>query len=395
MLAEFAYDDEKQIILRGTQIVVPTSIQTRVVQLAHEGHLGCEKVKSRIRQSFWFPGIDAKVTKYIATCRACAVNKPKERHPPLKMQAMPEECWTVIAADFCGPTPSNTYLLLVVDEHSRFPFVVEVNSTGHASTIKGLTTLFSMFGIPKTVKTDNGPPFNGKDFAEFLGTYGVRHQRSTPLWPEANGMVERFVRTVKKALRTSVAEGENWKAILPDFLLAYRNTPHASTGVSPAQLFLGRKLRDKLSLSTGRIQPESDPANIVKLAMNQDAKHKLYNKSYGDKNRHVSPRTVKEGDKVFVRPDKKPTSFAPRYDPQPYTVTEVRGTAVTAARDDKSLTRNVSWFTPAEVQPEENQLTGTSSPTTSGTSNGQTQPDISRPKRTVKVPKHLQDFITK
>ena len=404
MINELAYDSESKIVLRGTQIVVPASLQERVLRLAHEGHTGPEKVKNRIRQSFWFPGIDKKVAEFVANCEGCTVTRPKERVPPLQVQEMPGECWTVLAADFCGPTPSNTYLLLAVDEHSRYPFVVEVASTGHKSTIRALTNLFSMFGAPKTVKTDNGPPFNGKEFAEFLKDYGVHHRKSTPLWPQANGMVERLVRTVKRSIRAALASGRSsWKHELPEFLLAYRNTPHASTGISPAQLLLGRPLRDKLAVADEK-QSSIDP--VAQAAIDRDSERKIYNKHYADKRRCAKPKNVRVGDQVLVRPDKRPTSFAPRYEPKPYTVTVVKGTTVSAQREGKTVTRNISWFTPAPVnsgttvlQPDPVDL---DQPSTSGTPRCEQhveqagEPTVpSRPKREKKMPGALKDFVVK
>ena len=404
LMNEFTYDTENGIVLRGAQIVVPTSIQSQVLQLAHEGHMGPERVKSRIRQSFWFPGIESKVDQFIASCEPCAVNRPKEPHPPMKTLPMPGESWHVLAADFCGPTPSGTYLLLAVDEHSRYPFVVEVHSTGFKPTKRALDNLFAMFGAPKIVKTDNGPPFNGQDFAEFLKDYGVKHQKSTPIWPQSNGMVERLVRSVKKSIRSALAAGATWKQQLPEFLMAYRNTPHSSTGVSPAQLLLGRPLRDKLTV-VEEVKTSTKP--VVKGALSRDERRKAYNKAYADNNRHAKSATISKGQQVLVRPDRKPTSFAPRYEPKPYEVTAVKGTMVTAQRDGKMVTRNVSWFTPAPDVPRETERQAQpegdeSLPATSGASSpsggdGQLQnssPTVtSRPTRERRRPRALEDYV--
>ena len=59
-------------------------------------------------------------------------------------------------------------------------------------------------------------------------------------------MVERFNRTIEKAIRTAHVEGKDWKKELNTFLLNYRATPHAMTGVSPPKIMFGRDIRTKL-----------------------------------------------------------------------------------------------------------------------------------------------------
>ena len=72
------------------------------------------------------------------------------------------------------------------------------------------------------------------------------HHYNTPLWPRANGEVERQNRSLLKAMRVFQAEGKDWRLELNKFLLAYRSTSHTTTGVSPAELFFKRRLTTKL-----------------------------------------------------------------------------------------------------------------------------------------------------
>ena len=90
------------------------------------------------------------------------------------------------------------YLLVVIDDYSRYPIVEVVNSTSATCVMPKLDRMFSMFDIPEVVKSDNGPPFNSEQFKQFSEYLGFRHRRITPYWPRANGEVERFMRTLKK-----------------------------------------------------------------------------------------------------------------------------------------------------------------------------------------------------
>ncbi|XP_068734663.1 uncharacterized protein [Montipora capricornis] len=68
-------------------------------------------------------------------------------------------------------------LLLLVDDYSRFPFVEPVSSTSASAVIPKLDQIFATFGTPKIVRSDNGPPFSGKEFAKFAHALGFSTAR--------------------------------------------------------------------------------------------------------------------------------------------------------------------------------------------------------------------------
>ena len=94
------------------------------------------------------------------------------------------------------------------------------------SVIPKIDSVFALFGIPDVVKTDNGPPFNGREFNGFAEHLGFHHRKITPLWPQANGEVERFMKTIGKAIRAAHVEHRSWKQEMYSFLRNYRATPH-------------------------------------------------------------------------------------------------------------------------------------------------------------------------
>ena len=76
---------------------------------------------------------------------------------PLIMTPLPNSPFQKISIDFA--TVNDTTLLIVVDDYSRYPFAEIVSSTSASATIPKLHAIFSMFGTPEIVKSDNGPPF--------------------------------------------------------------------------------------------------------------------------------------------------------------------------------------------------------------------------------------------
>lgn len=108
----------------------------------------------------WFPHIDRKAEAVVHSCLACWANTPVTHTQPLRMSALPEVPWHGASADFYGPLPTEEYLLVIMDEYSRYPVIESVKSTSANTVTPVLDKVFSMFDIPRTVKTESGPPFN-------------------------------------------------------------------------------------------------------------------------------------------------------------------------------------------------------------------------------------------
>ena len=329
---------EQGIILRGTRIVIPTSLHQRAVDIAHENHQGISKTKALLREKVWFPGIDDLVQQTMQSCIACqAVGKPAPPEP-LHLQDMPKGPWKKLHIDFYGPLPSGEYLLVVIDRYSRFPEVEIVRSTKASVVIPKLDKIFSVHGIPEAVKTDNGPPFSGEEFARYLTTLGIAFEPSIPCWPQANGEVERFNRSLGKALKTAVTEGKVWRQELHRFLLQYRTTPHSTTKVAPCELLFNRSVRGKL--------PSLDKKLVVnkhREACENERTSQSYQKEYADKRRHAKESTIQVGDTVLVRQYKQ-NKLTTTFNKVPYIVVSRKGTKVTAENSKHKITRNVSHF---------------------------------------------------
>jgi len=111
------------------------------------------------------------------------------------------------------------------------------------------TTLSKFSGnYLQKIVSDNRPQFVSGEFGQFMKQNGVKHIKCSPYHPSSNGQAERFVCTFKQAILAGEREGAPLDQRLQNFLLMYRVTPHATTGVSPGKLFLGRDLRTRLDL---------------------------------------------------------------------------------------------------------------------------------------------------
>ncbi|CAL9697210.1 unnamed protein product [Knipowitschia caucasica] len=336
--SELTVTQDSDILLRDTRIVIPTTLQDRAIQLAHEGHQGIVKTKSLLRTKVWFPDIDRKVEAIVHNCLACQSNTPITQNEPLRMSPLPEAPWHNVSADFYGPLPTGEYLLVITDDYSRYPIVETVRSTSAGTVIPVMDKVFSVFGIPRVVKTDNGPPFNSDAFSQFADYLGFHHRKITPLWQGPNATAERFMRTLGKALRVAETKGVPWKQQLNIFLREYRSTPHSTTASSPYEVLFQRKMYTNIP-SISITAKQSSDADV----RTRDNKAKSKMKDNADLKRHATPHSLTLGDTVLHRQPKH-NKLSPPYNTKPYKVTKVNGSAVTATRDGHSIVRSASFF---------------------------------------------------
>ena len=291
---ELSINHSNGILLRQHRIIMPESLQKRAIELAHEGHQGITKTKALIREKIWFPGIEKLVENQLASCLPCQVATPISQREPLQMSALPKAAWTEVSVDFAQI--GSEYLLVVTDDYSRYPVVDIVSSTSANAVIPKLDKIFSEFGIAEVVRSDNGPPFDSHDFRLFANELGFAHRKITPLWPRANGEVERFMRTIKKVVKTAMVTQRNWKQEMHRFLRNYRATPHCTTGTPPATALFGSNINIKIPQMTISDVPHR-PVDF----QSRDSERKEKMKAYADSKNYVRPSGLKLGDNVLLK----------------------------------------------------------------------------------------------
>lgn len=266
--------EELGCVMWGHRVVIPANCRARVLQELHEPHMGIVKTKASARSYVWWPGIDEAIE---ATCRECAVCAGEadapQRHA-VTPWPWPSRPWARVHLDFLGPIFGKMYLIMV-DARTKWLEVFPVPSTAASSTIEKLTEVFSRWGLPRQIVSDNGPPFTSKEMADFLGSQGVDHVFSAPYHPASNGAAENAVRTVKRFIKKAFKQKENINLSLNTFLLHYRNTEHCSTGESPATLMLGRNLRTKLDALKPNIENKVRKAQERQQKVGTDVKRSL------------------------------------------------------------------------------------------------------------------------
>nr|XP_055038341.1 uncharacterized protein K02A2.6-like [Misgurnus anguillicaudatus] len=237
---------ESGCLLWGSRVIIPPPLRQRVLDELHSGHCGIVRMKEIARSYLWWPGVDSEIEAKAKMCSACQKLRNTPQPAPLHPWQWPEEPWVRVHIDFAGPVEDHMFLVLQ-DAHSKWPEVEVMKNTSSLKTVEALRSIFGRFGLPQQLVSDNGPQLVSEEFEVFLKVNGIQHIRSAPYHPSTNGLAERFVQTLKQALKSTLGKN-SLKQRLNTFLLSYRNTPHATTRVSPAYAMFKRQLRTRLDL---------------------------------------------------------------------------------------------------------------------------------------------------
>ena len=250
-----------QILMWGNRVIVPRKLQDRVLETIHEGHLGVGKMKGLARGYVWWPNLDKDIECAARNCDGCQELGKNPASIPLHRWEFPAQPWQRLHVDFAGPIQGKM-ILVCTDAHSKWPEVVVMKNTSVEETVATLRSIFARMGFPEQMVTDNGPQFTSHVFKKFTSMNGVRHVTGAPYHPSTNGMAERLVQSFKHAVKADKSN-RTLEHKIDRFLLAYRTAPHATTGISPAQLIFQRNPRTRLDLIKPDLKRDVDSKLLV------------------------------------------------------------------------------------------------------------------------------------
>ena len=238
---------QNNCLMWGIRVIVPESLKEKVLAELHTSHPGMSRMKSLARSHIWWPHLDEDIETLCKSCSSCLAVKSCPAAAPLHPWSWPSCPWQRVHVDFAGPFMGFKFLLLV-DAHSKRPEIYRMSSTSVQNTPTILRHIFSSYGLPEQLVTDNGTEFTSSEFSEFMSQNGIKHILTTLYHPSSDGAVERLVQSFKRAMRSTEKEGKSLEHRLSNFLIMYRITPHATTNVPPSELFLNRSLRTRIDL---------------------------------------------------------------------------------------------------------------------------------------------------
>ena len=185
--------------LYGERVVISKTLQKRILKDFHAGHPGMSRMRSLMQSYVYWPKTDQDISNMVDACKGCAL---AAKAPPITYKAWPktDQPWSRIHMDFSGPM-EDIYYLIVVDSYTKWPEVLRWKRPTTGIAITFLNELFARFGVVDCLVTDNGTHFMSSDFKEFCDTFQIKHITTPPYHARSNGLAERFVDTLKRALK--------------------------------------------------------------------------------------------------------------------------------------------------------------------------------------------------
>jgi RNase H-like domain found in reverse transcriptase/Reverse transcriptase (RNA-dependent DNA polymerase)/Integrase zinc binding domain len=325
----------KGVMAKRGLIVLPVSLRCKAIDIAHEGHQGVTKTKSKLKDIMWWPRMHRAVEDWVAGCRMCILTGRTEETIPMQRTLLPQGPWDYVALDYCGPFAAfgDIHVVCIVDYHSRYAVAAIVKSTGWQYLEPVFQEVFGRLGLPGKMKADNGPPFSGNAYKQFCTMNDIERVSSFPLNPQQNGMAEAAMKHINMAAQHASVEGTSLGKTLAARMRAHNDSEHSETHEVPSQVMFGRRLRRGL--------PSLLPT-IVKIDMEamrrRDTEAKMSKKEREDSRRRARNTKIEVGDKVvLLRPNKRKGET--RFGHEEWTVKTMRRGDLTLIMPDGTETR--------------------------------------------------------
>ena len=308
----------------GTQslFILPTSLHAEVLRGCHDdplgGHLGTHKTLAKVRQHYYWYQMRKDVDLYVQACDVCSRAKKASRHRRAPLgQYRVGSVMERVHIDILGPLPlspsGNRYILLLVDQFSKWIEVCPLPDQRTESVAQAaLDSLFSRFGCPREIHSDQGRNFESNLFASLCDLLQIVKTRTTPYHPSSNGQVERYNRLILQLIRCYLRENKHdWDTDLQLISGAIRSMVNRSTGFTANMLMLGREVQQPVDLLLGPSHPPqplpSPPDYVQRLKASLAKVHLLAREQLGTTQKYqrrlydkrLNHHIYEEGDVVY------------------------------------------------------------------------------------------------
>ena len=150
-------------LIHGSRVVIPQSLQSKILDLLHLGHFGMERMKHLARTAVCWSGIDAAIEMASRRCDSCGKHQNKPSKPPVHPWMLPEKPWSRLHLDHAVSFMGKDWLV-ITDAYSKYPCIHPMSSTSTRATLDLPGEDFAHFGFPHTLVTDNASTFTSEEF---------------------------------------------------------------------------------------------------------------------------------------------------------------------------------------------------------------------------------------
>lgn len=321
------------------ELVSEPELRTELIQQAHDlGHFGTQSVfHTLFTKGFYWPTMLKDITSFISKCNACRrFSFSREGYHPLQ-PILSEQPMMKVSIDTLGPLPTtvegHNYVLVVVDLFTRFIFLEPMIAKSASDVSQALMKIFSQFGFPRELLSDNGSEFKNQVVKGLATLVGFTQKFSLPYNPRVNGAAENAVKLTKAILfKLAVGDFSEWNRLLPFISFALNSRLHSRHNSSAFALMFGRdsktnignikeSIEDDGSRWKDRIQQLVDEVHPAILETSKHTALKM--KKYHDKYRNLTD-PLRPGTKVMVRRTDRASKLTPAFS-GPFTVIKRSG----------------------------------------------------------------------
>ena len=195
---------------------------------------------------FYFNNMRDTIGASLKECVRCQIYKDNlDKNNAEFLQVQAKEPFEKIHLDLAEMPKSNKgfkYILVTVDHYSKWAFCIAIKNKEAATLANCIEKVIlpACITLPRNIYSDNGLEFKNREISRILDKFGIHQDFSPPHYPQANGLAERTIGSIKSLIRTT---GGDWEQNLPSTTITYNSTFHESINMSPADLLFGKTAR--------------------------------------------------------------------------------------------------------------------------------------------------------
>lgn len=336
--------------------LVPEALRKRVFDSVHGlSHPGINTTVKMVTQRYTWPSIKKDCREWARNCLQCQRSKVT-RHvitTPGTFQ-LPSSRFEHIHIDIVIMPMSEgcRYCLTCVDRFSRWPEAIPMEDQEAATVARAFyTNWVARFGTPLRITSDQGRQFESHLFRELNQLTGASHYRTTAYHPAANGMVERFHRQLKAAIKCH--QHSRWTEILPTVLLGIRSAWKDDLQSTVAEMVYGQTLRLPGELLSPASPNTTATAEYVRILRQHVEKLRPINGSRHGERRTFVFKDLATTSNVFVRHDGPKSPLQLPYD-GPFKVVSRAEKAYKINMNGREVTVSIDRLKPAYVMADNN-----------------------------------------
>ena len=227
--------------MEGPRLLIPASLRQRTLSDLHASHQGLTRTKSRARQIVFRPKMSRELEQVVRSCPECRLHGASQPKEPLRSEdhspSLPFQHTSTDLFECQG-----LQFLVYIDRLTGWSCISKLSRTAlSADLIRLLRRWFPDVGVAEILTSDGGPQFQSHRFAQFCDAWHIVHAKSSPHYPQSNGLAENAVKAMKSHVQKTTRNGDLDVDAFQRGLLEWRNTPNA-TGQSPVKALYGCSL---------------------------------------------------------------------------------------------------------------------------------------------------------